>query len=335
MEKAKTKAKAKEKAKSKAKARAMTKPAMLDWALRLLRLLNERRRITSRVVADEFGVDIRTAQRYLLHLSTLPCVAVDEKEHVYSLTSDYVFDEKILGAADLPLFIALVDYATHVFGPGHAKALVGIKNRVLRDPGVYRIVEDEAIDLDRVADVQARLERFIKEREVVQFAYLRREGKLYTVEPYRILYTGGFWYLVGGHEGKVKKWNLDMIGKPRGMKRWYDEVPEERRRAIDEARSIWFNAHPPERAVVEFDAEVAHYFDRKGFFPGQKVEGRLPGGAVLLSFDVHSPMDLREQLGRWMPHFRVRAPEKYRAHMEELARRTAELHAPSPPGVPS
>jgi hypothetical protein len=30
----------------------MNKPAMMDWALRLLRLLNEKKVLTSRVVAD-------------------------------------------------------------------------------------------------------------------------------------------------------------------------------------------------------------------------------------------------------------------------------------------
>jgi predicted DNA-binding transcriptional regulator YafY len=311
------------------KSRAMNKPAMMDYALRLLRLLNERRELTSRVVAEEFDVDIRTAQRYLLHLSLLPCVVVDEKRHVYSLTSDYVFSDKILNASEMTMFIALVDYATHIFGAEHSKFLAGIKAQVLREPGVYRIVKDEAIDLDKVADVQVALERFIKTREAVQFDY-QKSGKRYTVEPYRILYHGGFWYLVGGHAGLVKKWNLDMIGKLRGMRRWYDEISEETREAIDGARSIWFNARPPERVTVEFDAEVGGYFLRKGFFPGQVVVEKLPGGGVVLSFDVHSEMDLREQLARWMPHFRVTAPGKYRDYVASLARRTVEKHTDPP-----
>ena len=57
--------------------RPMNKPAMMDWALRLLRLLNERKVLNSRIVAEEFDVNIRTAQRYLLYLSDLPCVVVD------------------------------------------------------------------------------------------------------------------------------------------------------------------------------------------------------------------------------------------------------------------
>lgn len=65
----------------------------LDTALRLLRLLNERRCIDSRAVADELNVSIRTAQRYLLELSGLPCVITDEKEHTYCLNNSYPMKE--------------------------------------------------------------------------------------------------------------------------------------------------------------------------------------------------------------------------------------------------
>ncbi len=68
----------------------------LDTALRLLRLLNERRCIDSRIVAGELDVSLRTAQRYLLELSTLPCVITDENNHTYSVNNDYSVKEAFL-----------------------------------------------------------------------------------------------------------------------------------------------------------------------------------------------------------------------------------------------
>ena len=61
----------------------------LDVALKLFRLLNERKSIDSRTVAGDLQVSLRTAQRYLLDLSALPCVITDEKKHSYSLDPDY------------------------------------------------------------------------------------------------------------------------------------------------------------------------------------------------------------------------------------------------------
>jgi predicted DNA-binding transcriptional regulator YafY len=67
----------------------------LEIALKLLRLLNERRCVDSRIVADELEVSLRTAQRYLLELSGLPCVSTDEKTHTYCLNSEYPLKEAL------------------------------------------------------------------------------------------------------------------------------------------------------------------------------------------------------------------------------------------------
>lgn len=68
----------------------------LHVALKLLQLLNERKSIDSRIVANELGVSLRTAQRYLLDLSNLPCVVVNENSRVYSLSSDYKLKDSLL-----------------------------------------------------------------------------------------------------------------------------------------------------------------------------------------------------------------------------------------------
>jgi hypothetical protein len=77
----------------------------LDTALKLLRLLNERKTLDSRIVAAELAVSLRTAQRYLLELSSLPCVITDEKEHIYALNSDYRLKDALLHvpASERPL----------------------------------------------------------------------------------------------------------------------------------------------------------------------------------------------------------------------------------------
>ena len=81
----------------------------LNVALKLLRLLNERKSLDSRLVADELSVSLRTAQRYLLDLSSLPCVISDEREHTYCLASEYSIKDALLkaypGETPLPEFV--------------------------------------------------------------------------------------------------------------------------------------------------------------------------------------------------------------------------------------
>ena len=72
----------------------------LHVALKLLQLLNDRKSINSRIVADEFNVSLRTAQRYLLELSGMPCVTVSEEgqDNHYGLAADYKLKGPLLKA---------------------------------------------------------------------------------------------------------------------------------------------------------------------------------------------------------------------------------------------
>jgi hypothetical protein len=74
----------------------------LDIAIRLLRLLNERKELDSRTVARELQVSIRTAQRYLIELSTMPCVTNGSNNNTYALNEDYHLSKALLGEASSP-----------------------------------------------------------------------------------------------------------------------------------------------------------------------------------------------------------------------------------------
>ncbi len=71
----------------------------LQVAVKLLQLLNERTYIDSKIVADELNVSLRTAQRYLVDLSYMPCVTNVDNSHRYALTPDYKIKGVILDAA--------------------------------------------------------------------------------------------------------------------------------------------------------------------------------------------------------------------------------------------
>lgn len=68
----------------------------LDVAIRLLQLLNDRRSINSKIVADELNVSLRTAQRYLSELSVLPCVINLNNNHTYTLDPHYKISDALL-----------------------------------------------------------------------------------------------------------------------------------------------------------------------------------------------------------------------------------------------
>jgi hypothetical protein len=245
----------------------------------------------------------------------------DENQRTYSLTSDYVISDKILNTSEMALVCALIDYATHIFGKEHSKFLAGLKNRIFRMPDVYQFLPEEAIDMGKVASVQQAMERHIKQRKEVSFTYSKK-GKRYTVEPYKILYHDGFWYLVGLHDGIVKKFVLDFVGGIRATGRLYHEIPDNIRKTLHEAKTIWFNEKEPDRVTVKFDANVAHFFERRSILPRQEIVSRGKDGKIVVSFEVHNEMDFREQVARWMPYFRVVSPDTYRDYVCGMTRET-------------
>ena len=68
----------------------------LDVAIRLLQLLNERKELDSKTVAHELNVSLRTAQRYLMELSALPCVINGRNHNSYTLDPTYQLNKAII-----------------------------------------------------------------------------------------------------------------------------------------------------------------------------------------------------------------------------------------------
>lgn len=72
----------------------------LNVALKLLQLLNDRKNIDTKDVANELNVCLRTAQRYLLELSMMPCVIFNEKSRTYSLNSNYKLNDVLVNGSN-------------------------------------------------------------------------------------------------------------------------------------------------------------------------------------------------------------------------------------------
>ena len=297
----------------------------LHVAIRLLQLLNERQSITTRTVADALQVHVRTAQRYLNDISVLPCVVCDEERHSYSLSADYTINESLLNSQEITLIYVLLDYAAHVLGPDRAVIPAKIKQKLENANEMYHIIQEEGMEIGSLRPVRLALESAIQERKTITISY-ERYNTDYTVEPYRIVHAAGFWYLIARHEGKLKKFLLDYIGKVTVTDQSFPAPPAELAAKLASAHTIWFDEGEPVKVSVEFDAEVAHFFRRKQFFPEQQIVEEKEDGGIVLTMETANEMDFFQLIARWMPYFRVVEPPEYKKFIWEQARITAELN---------
>lgn len=291
----------------------------LHIAIRLIQLLNENKKIDSKLVATRLDVSLRTAQRYLLDISAMPFVICDEEKSSYSLAGDYSLNDSLLNAAEHSLVSAIIDYASTVVGTEYAPPLQKIKKKIASINDIYHILQGDSIDLERVEPVRLPLEEAIRAGEMVIFHYSRYDCD-YTVTPYRLLFAGGFWYLLADDSGVMKKFLLDFIEELSRTGRQGSAAPENLQAMLKEARTAWFGSGDPVRVVVEFDAEVAHFFRRKRFFPGQEIVVEKDDGALIIAMTVANEMDFFEQVARWFPYFRIIEPAGYREFIRDQAK---------------
>lgn len=290
----------------------------LHIAIRLIQLLNENKRIDSKLVATRLEVSLRTAQRYLLDISAMPFVIYDEEKSSYSLAEDYTLNDSLLNAAEHSLVSAIIDYASTVVGSEYAPPLQKIKKKIASINDIYHILQGDSIDLERVESVRIPLEEAIRSGGMVTFHYSRYDSD-YTVTPYRLLFASGFWYLLADDNGVMKKFLLDFVEELHLTGNTGATAPENLQTMLKEARTVWFGSGELVRVVVEFDAEVAHFFRRKRFFSNQEIVAEKETGALVVAMMVANEMDFFEQIARWLPYFRVVEPAAYREFIREQA----------------
>lgn len=292
----------------------------LGKALGLIKLLNEKGQVDSSDVAREFNVSIRTAQRYLQEATrVLPIQSeeVGKNKYVYSLMETYSFKQSLMNTSEMSIMSALIDHAKTVLGKKQVESLDVIKKKVFyanTHCQTYHVLEKQAIDFKKISKVNEKLNDYITKKNIIEI-YYERSKKTYKLEPYKILYWDGFWYLVAKHDGTIKKFLLDFIGTIKPTKQHYNEIPPTLNKIIKEASNIWFEGNKKETVTIEIKADVAHYFKRKQILTGQKIIKEKKNGDLVIEFEVSNERDMFQQIIVWLPNFRIITPYSYREHL--------------------
>jgi len=288
----------------------------LGKALGLIKLLNEKQKIDSSIVAEEFGVSVRTAQRYLVEASRLLPIQSEEvgkNKFEYSLMEHYSFKDSLMSGTELSIVSGLIDYAKGVLGKSKADFLDIIKKKMFyanTHSQSYNVMGSYPIDFKKISKANEKLIQHITDKKIIEI-YYERSKKTYKVEPYKILYWNGYWYLLAKHEKTIKKFLLDYIGKITPTKCSFDEVPNDINKHINEANNIWFDDGKKATVTVEIEAEVADYFKRKQILCNQKITKEKKDGNLIIEFEVANERDLFQQIIIWLPHFKIIEPEIY------------------------
>ncbi len=280
----------------------------------MLRLFMEKEKIASAWLADYFRTTPRTIQRDLLLLKESGFPLHEEKKGTYRLSRDLVKNLEVFDDTELALMVAMKNIVGQL-GQPFQKAADGVLDRlydsVTSMPVFVKI--DDAIPMD--TSCINRLVKAIREKRQVEFRYSGKKGAhAVLLEPYRVVYYNGFWYLIGNEPatGLLKRYALDNIRDIRLSKSGFKSIPENLDMVLRGSANIWFAEKTSLTVEVLIDSQVSHYFKRRKMFPTQEITEEKPDGSLVVVFRVGHFEAIRDILKSWIPHITILEPQAFR-----------------------
>lgn len=271
--------------------------------------LNQGERLDPSVLADEFGVNLRTIQRDLnARFAYLPLQKTDGRYHL-----DPTFLGK-LSTKDIERFAGLA---------GICGLFPSLNDDFLRDIFDTRVQATLLVKGHNYENLAGKehlfrnLEKAIIARQQVEFEYQKPEGVKYYVDvsPYKLINHKGIWYLAAQDGDKLKTFSfakIDRLKVLNSLFSWSKEIDAR----LAEEDGIWLSEERQE-VVLKINQEVAGYFKRRKLIANQVIEKELTDGGLLISAKVGHPNQVLPIIRYWLPHIRVISPESWQLDLEQ------------------
>lgn len=283
----------------------------------ILRIFMEKEKVSSTWLSQNFQTTPRTIQRDLLLLKESGFPLHEIQKGIYQLHKDLVKNLEVFDDTELALVVALKSIVGQL-GKPFQKAADGVLDRlydcVTSMPVFVKI--DDAVTLD--STLLNKMVRAIREKRTVTFQYAAGKGPHPVgLEPYRVVYFSGFWYLIGNEPatGILKRYALDKIGDFRLSKDVFKVIPKDLDETLRQSANIWFAEKTDLEVTVLIDAQVSHYFRRRKMFPTQDIKEERPDGSLVVTFRVGNYEAIRNILKSWIPNIVILEPEEFRTSL--------------------
>ena len=280
----------------------------------MLRMFMEKEQVASTWLSKYFHTTPRTIQRDILLLKESGFPLHEVHKGVHQMRKDLVKNLEVFDDTELALVVALKNMVGQL-GMPFKQAADGVLDRLYdcmtTMPVFVKI--DDAVPLDGA--LLNKIVRAIREKKQVGFQYTAGKGSHpVQMEPYRIAYFNGFWYLIGNEPatGILKRYALDRIEAFKLLKSGFKSIPEGLDDVLQQSANIWFADQQHLKITVLIDARVSHYFKRRRMYPTQEIIEERPDGSLVVTFQVGQFEAIRSFLKSWIPNVMILEPEECR-----------------------
>ena len=278
---------------------------------RMLRAFMEQEKVSSSALAETLQTTARTIQRYILFLKAAGFPVKEVARGMYALDKSLLKHFEVFDDIELALVVALKNLVLQL-GQPFQSAADGLFNRlydvVMTEPVFVKI--DESVPLD--SRLLSRIIKAICGKKQGHFQYTVFSPYEVIVEPYKVVYFDGFWYLVGKDtsDGVLKRYALDKIKNFKATKTCFKCIPASLDGDLKNSANIWFSGERNIEVVVEVDKCCADYFRRRKVYPHQEIKEERADGSIVVSFKVGSLDEIMNTLKVWLPYVKILLPEQ-------------------------
>lgn len=284
-----------------------THERLADRLANILTLLNIGSHLSSKELADQFGVNNRTIMRDFDRLSSYLPLQQDEITKKYYLEQSYlgkISHKDIRNFAELS---GISDLYPNLDMSFLRELLDSRSNQVYSAKGYS--FEDSA----QFIDIFKRLSQAILEHRQTGFLY---KGESRVVQPYRLINHHGSWYLAAVRKEQLRTYRISHIQLTHSSHEYPQFIPDQNIvKLVEDDDSIWFGQDKQE-VILSIDTQVAFYFKQRSILPEQQIVKELGDGGLLVSSKINHDMQLLPLIRFWIPHIKIVNPEGLQEELE-------------------
>lgn len=281
----------------------------------ILQRLNQGQRLDLNMLAEEFGVSLRTIQRDINE--RLAFLAWEEKgPRFYKLNtcqSNHLMQEDITRFAHFASISELFPRADRVFYEEKLNESIKVKGMEYED---IRHLEKEF----------QLLQQAISQHYYIDFSYTKSgqiQPKFYKIAPHSLINKNGIWYLIGTDNDKQKTFCFTQMK----MLKVLNETFEPNQQLLEEIKtndSISFGNQISE-VLIKVASEVAPYFLRRNLLPNQELVHKSENNELILSCKNIHEFEIVPLVQYWIPHLSIISPSELQGRMVEKLRMYLEI----------
>lgn len=287
----------------------------------ILKVFFEEDKVHTSSLAERFKTSTRSIQRDLELLRKAGFPINEVTKGCNRIEKNLLKNYGMLDESELGLIIALKNTVSQL-GPNFQRAADSVFNRL------YQTITNQStlpvyIKLDQPVVLESRLfnrvAKAIRIKKTVCFEYKIHSPYEVRIEPYKIAYYDGFWYLIGKDlkGGIIKRYAIDKIKEFKMLKESFRHIPGDLDDMLEDSANIWFSSKRNLEVEVLVDQSCADYFKRRNMFPTQEIKKEKKDGSLVVSFKVGRVEEVKNLIKTWLPNIKILKPREFKKEFTE------------------